>query len=87
MRMGVLSRDTEISAEKIQIEILRALPAWRKLELLGEACETNRALMLAGLRARFPNASEAELHRRLIALLWGEDTAAKVCGRTPAAQR
>jgi hypothetical protein len=84
--MGTLSRDTASSAEKTQIGILRRLPAWRKLELLSDACETNRALMVAGLRARFPSASEAELHRRLVGLLWGETTATRIWG-SPAADR
>jgi len=85
--MGTLARDTESSAEEVQIKILSALPAWRKLELLGDACETNRALMLAGLRSRFPKASEAELHRMLMALFVGEEMAARVWGRPIALRR
>ena len=83
--MGVLARDTEASAEKVQMEIIKALPAWRKLELLGDACETTRELMLAGLRSRFPGATEDELHRKLMGLMVGEEIAAKVWGRPPAA--
>ena len=78
--MGTLSRDTETSAERAQIEILRALPAWRKLELLADCCETNRTLMLAGLRSRSPDASESEVHRMLMDLLWGEEEAARAWG-------
>ena len=74
-------------AEKAQIEILKTLPAWRKLELLGDACDTNRALMLAGLRSRFPNASDEELHRKLMGLLVGEDTAARIWDHPAAARR
>ena len=80
--MGILARDTEMSAEKAQIRILKELPAWRKLELLGDACDTNRALLLAGLRSRFPEASDAELHRLLMGLVVGEETAARIWGRT-----
>ncbi len=82
--MGTLARDTESAAERAQIEILKALPAWRKLELLGDACETNRALMLAGLRSRFPAASEDELHRLLMGLLIGDETAARIVKRQSA---
>lgn len=85
--MGTLARDTEAVAEKAQIEILKTLPAWRKLELLGDACDTNRALMLAGLRSRFPNASDEELHRKLMGLLVGEDTAARIWDHPAAARR
>jgi dsRNA-specific ribonuclease len=85
--MGTLARDTEASAEKAQIEILKALPAWRKLELLGDACETNRALMLAGLRSRYPSASEDERRRMLMGLMVGEKAAAKIWDRRSAARR
>ena len=85
--MGVLTRDTHSSAERAQIEILRAHPPWRKLELLGDGCEANRILMLAGLRMRFPHASEDELNRRLMGLLWGEETAQRVLGRAAASRR
>jgi hypothetical protein len=78
--MGTLARDTEASAQRAQIEILRSLPAWRKLELLADCCETNRSLMLAGLRSRFPDATEAELHRMLMDLLWGEEEAVRIWG-------
>jgi hypothetical protein len=78
--MGLLARDTEPLAEEAQIRVLRELPAWRKLELLGDACETNRALMMAGLRSRLPGASEAELHRLLMRLLWGEAMATRIWG-------
>jgi len=80
MDMGTLSRDTGNSAERAQIEILRSLPAWRKLELLADCCESNRSLMLAGLRSRFPGAAEPELNRMLMDLLWGEEEAARAWG-------
>ncbi len=80
MHMGTLSHDTGNSAERAQIEILRSLPAWRKLELLADCCESNRSLMLAGLRSRFPDATESELHRMLMDLLWGEEEATRAWG-------
>jgi hypothetical protein len=85
--MGTLARDTEALAEKAQIEILKTLPAWRKLELLSDACDTNRALMLAGLRSRFPNASDEELHRTLMGLLVGEKAATLIWDRPTTALR
>lgn len=83
--MGTLAHDTDRAAEEVQIEILRSLPPWRKLELLDDACETTRALMLAGLRSRNPGASEAELYRLLMGLLWGEVLATEIWGPSPAA--
>jgi hypothetical protein len=78
--MGVLSRDTTRAAEQAQIEVLRAMPAWKKLQLVADACEANRALMLAGLRSRNPSASEEELQRLLMGLLWGEVQATMIWG-------
>ena len=79
-RMGTLARDTDPSAEMTLIKVMKALPAWKKLALLDDACETTRALVLAGLRARHPTASERELHRMLMDRLVGEETAERVWG-------
>jgi hypothetical protein len=81
--MGFLARDTDRSAQNVQIEILRAMPAWRKLELLADCCESNRALMEAGLRSRFPDADDAEIHRLLMELILGKETAARVQNGSP----
>jgi hypothetical protein len=78
--MGTLSRDTDREAERVLVEIMSALPAWKKLALLDDACSTARALALAGLRARHPAASEDTLRRMLMDLLLGEEIAARVWG-------
>ena len=78
--MGTLSRDTDTSAEMALIAVMKALPVWKKLELLNDACETTRALMLAGLRRRFPAVSEKDLHEMLMDRLLGEETAERVWG-------
>ena len=79
--MGTLARDTARSAEKAQLEVLKTLPAWRKLELLDEACRTTRTVMMAGLHSRFPEVPEAEIRRMLMDLLLGEEIAERVWGR------
>jgi hypothetical protein len=84
--MAVLSRDTELSAERVRIEVLAAMSPSRKIGLVVDACETNRTLLLAGLRARNPAADKAELHRLLLSLQHGEETAARVCARLAAAE-
>ena len=76
--MIFLARDTDRSAQQAQIEILRSMPAWRKLELLADCCESNRALMEAGLRSRFPNVDDAEIQRMLLELVLGEEAAAMI---------
>lgn len=78
--MGTLARDTEPAAEMALIAVMKTLPAWRKLELLDDACEMTRALVLAGLRRRFPGISEKELHRLLMDRLVGEETAERIWG-------
>jgi hypothetical protein len=72
--------DTHPKMEALQIQLLRATPPWRKMELLAELNRAARELALAGLRKRFPEASEGELQRRLADLLLGEELAKKVYG-------
>jgi dsRNA-specific ribonuclease len=85
--MGILARDTDRSAERAQIAILKSLPAWKKLELLGDACRTTRAVVIAGLRSRFPDVSDAALHRMLMDLMVGEETAERIWGPRARANR
>ena len=63
--------DTHPDAERVQIEGLRTLPTWRKIELVCELTSAARDLAAAGLRQRFPDASQQELHRRLATLCLG----------------
>ncbi len=73
--MAVLSRDTERRAELIQIEVMRKLSPWRKLELVDEACRATDVLLLAGLRARRPDLDAVQLHWKHMQLLHGDKTA------------
>jgi hypothetical protein len=72
--------DTHPKMEALQIQLLRATPPWRKMELLAELNRAARELALAGLRNRYPQANEGELQRRLADLLLGEELARKVYG-------
>jgi len=81
--MGPKVSDTSQDAERVQIEILRSMPAWRKFQLLNDVIVTGRRLALAGLRERFPEATPAELRRRLATLLLGAELATKVYGPEP----
>jgi hypothetical protein len=78
--MATLSSDTHPSAEQVQLDLLRKMPPWRKLQLMAEMGETVRALALAGLRLRYPNDSPAQRKRRLADLMLGPDLAAQVYG-------
>jgi len=75
-----LSADTDPEAERVQIEIFRRMPPWKKAQLIGDAIATSRALAMAGLRKRHPGASPEELHRRFLDLWLGKDLATRVYG-------
>ncbi len=75
-----LARDTHPEIEKIQLDFYRGLPAWKKLERVEDGNRTTRLFALAGLRARHPEASDAEIQRRLMDLLLGPETARRAFG-------
>jgi hypothetical protein len=48
---------------KVYIEILRRMTAEQKLQIVSDLSESTRSLFREGLRKRFPDATEEELHR------------------------
>jgi hypothetical protein len=72
--------DTHPKMEELQVKLLREVPAYRKMEMLISLNASAQELALAGLRRRFPNASQNELRRRLADILLGRDLARKVYG-------
>ncbi len=76
LKMSSLFPDTQPEAERVQIELLRQAPAWRKLDMVGQLNQTLRTLALSGLRQRYPGATPRELRRRLADLLLGPALAA-----------
>jgi len=82
--MRTQSPDTSAEAERVLIGLLRQAPAWRRLQLADHMSSTARGLSLAGLRARHPKASEAEVRRRFADIHLGPKLAAKVYGPRPA---
>jgi hypothetical protein len=78
--MSTLSSDTNPEAEQVQIRIWRTMPAWRKLEMVAQMNATVRALAMTGLAQRYPQASTAELTRRLAGLWLGDELATRVYG-------
>jgi hypothetical protein len=81
--MTTLFSDTNPAAEQVLVELLRQAPVWRKMEMLAELNAAAHEVALAGLRRRYPLASDAELRRRLADLLLGEALAAQVYGELP----
>jgi hypothetical protein len=78
--MSALSSDTHPKMEALQIKLLRQASPTRKMNMLAALNASARLLALTGLRAQYPQASEAELRRRLANLLLGEELARKVYG-------
>ena len=70
--------DTRPEAEQIQLQLLRQVPPWRKLEMLGQLNQTARTLALSGLKQRYPQATPEELFRHLADLLLGPTLANQI---------
>ncbi len=79
--MQTLSSDTHPDAEEVQLELLRRMPPWRKLELVDGMTQMVYSLVLAGLRERHPQATKEELRLRMATLVLGPDLAARAYGR------
>ena len=76
----VLFTDTSPQMERLQIELLRQAPVWRKLHIVGQLNETVRTLALSGLQQRRPNATPEQLRRALADLVLGTQLALRVYG-------
>jgi hypothetical protein len=81
--MVTLSRGTAPDIERMQIEHMRRLPAWRKLALVGGMNRTVQAMALAGLRQRHPDDTQEQRRRRLAALLLGSELVTRAYGPGP----
>ena len=81
--MVTLSPDTAQHIERMQIERLRRMPAWRKLALVGQMNRTVQAMALAGLRQRHPDGTDEQRRRRLATLLLGSELATRAYGPGP----
>ena len=84
--MSSLYSDTHPKMEALQIQLWRQANPTRKMEMVAQLNATVKTLALAGLRSRFPKASDIELRRRLASLLLGEELARKVYGEIGNAQ-
>jgi hypothetical protein len=74
-RPGVLAADTSVDVERRQIDRWRSLSTVERLALVNGASRDARTLALAGLRARYPLASDRELVARFARLTLGETLA------------
>jgi len=75
--------DTDPETERVLIEIGRRAPVWKKLRQVGALNRLCRSFAMAGIRQRYPGASEEEVRRRLAAVLFDRETVVKVFGWDP----
>jgi len=75
--------DTSLDAERVLIELARAVPDAKKIDQLFDLIQTVRMFGMAGLRRRYPEASEEELSKRMAALLFDRETVIEVYGWDP----
>jgi len=85
--MSGLGSDTHPDVERLQIDRLRQIPAWRKMALMADMSESLRILAIAGLRQRYPADTPSERRRRLADLLLGPELAARVYGPLPSSEQ
>lgn len=78
--MATLISDTSLETERVLFKMMRDMPPWRKLEMVGQLNQAVRDLALIGLRERYPNATPEELRRRLADMILGPELALKVYG-------
>jgi hypothetical protein len=75
-----IAEDTSPDAERVLIELWRRATPARKFAMIVSAHRVGRALTTAGLRARFPRDTPAQIRRRLADLWLGAELAAKAYG-------
>ena len=66
--------------EALQIRLWQQASPTKKMNMLAQLNASARMLALTGLRSQYPQATEAELRRKLAGLLLGEELARKVFG-------
>ena len=76
--MSALYSDTDPKVEQLQIELIRRMPAWRKLELVDDLNETVRVFAISGIKQRHPEATPERIRRMLAELMLGLELASKV---------
>ena len=76
-------QDTSPAAEARYFELLRAMPAERRLQAAMGLSRAVREVALAGIREQFPDATEQELRVRLTVRIYGREAAQRLFGSVP----
>lgn len=75
--------DTSERADEVQFAILRAMSVQQRAEVFTQLCLSVQELAMAGLRERYPGASDDELRLRLAARRLGNDVVRRIWGWSP----
>lgn len=78
VRAGLLSADTPFDVEQRQIEAWRRLSSEERLRLVSHTTRAVLDLSLAGVRRRYPDASERECFLRAAAIRLGVETTRRI---------
>jgi hypothetical protein len=81
--MKPLSPDTTLETQRVQFELMRGLPGWKRLSLAFELTQATRLLVLADIRARYPEACDEELRKRFIARVLSREDVIRAYGFDP----
>ena len=76
-------QDTTPEAERVLIELTRRAPIWKRAEQLSNLIHSQKILILADLRRRYPDADAEELHKRMAARLLPLEDVIRVFGWNP----
>jgi len=76
--MSALFSDTDPKMEAIQIQLIRRMPAWKKIAILEGLNETVKTLAVSGIKERYPHATPQQIHRMLAEWMLGPELARKV---------
>lgn len=76
--MSALFPDTHPKMEALQIELLRRMPAWKKISIMEGLNETVKTLAISGIKQRHPAATPRQIQRILAELMLGAELARKV---------
>jgi hypothetical protein len=76
-------RDTTERADELQFELLRAMTPQQRGEIFTALTLAVQDLAMAGMRLRFPNATDDELRLRLAVQRLGRDVVKRVWGWSP----
>ena len=77
-RKAILSADTTAELEQRQVAAWRRLSPLERLRLVSDTSRAVTTLSLAGIRRRYPHASERECFLRLAAIRLGVETTRRI---------